>query len=132
MGVKKPAYQKWLDRAQYDIETAGAMHTTRRYIYSVFMCQQALEKCFKVVMTFKGIDIVPIHNLRRLSEAINVMDQMTKEDLVKIGFLSQYYLNARYKEDIEELSSQITAEIANDYLIYTKEKIQWLTLKTKL
>ncbi|HEY4481934.1 MAG TPA: HEPN domain-containing protein [Candidatus Brocadiaceae bacterium] len=127
----KAIYQKWLERANYDIDTAEAMYTTGRYIYVVFMCQQALEKCLKALMAFKEMDIVPVHNLRRLAEMTGVIGEMSKEELKKIDFLSQYYLNARYKEDIEELMLQITADIAKDFVNFSKEKVKWLTLKIK-
>ncbi|MBU1599582.1 HEPN domain-containing protein, partial [bacterium] len=114
--MKKAIYQKWLERVKYDIDTAEAMYATRRYIYAVFICQQALEKCFKALMAFKGIEILPVHNLRRLAEMIDVIGELSHLDLKKMDFLSQYYLNARYKEDIEELLSQITDDIAIDFL----------------
>jgi len=129
--MKKAIYQKWLERVKYDIDTAEAMYATRRYIYAVFICQQALEKCFKALMAFKGIEILPVHNLRRLAEMIDVIGELSHLDLKKMDFLSQYYLNARYKEDIEELLSQITDDIAIDFLSFIKEKIEWLTLKMK-
>lgn len=129
--MEKKLYQKWLERAKYDIDTADAMYTTGRYIYTVFMCQQAIEKCFKALMAFKGIEIIPIHNLRRLAESIGVINEVSQTDLRKIDFLSQYYLNARYKEDIEELSLQITDDTAKDFLDFSKEKIKWLTHKIK-
>ena len=128
----KTIHQKWLERVKYDIDTSDAMHTTGRYIYTVFMCQQALEKSFKALMAFKGMEILPIHNLRRLAEIAGVVDEISPVDLRKIDFLSQYYLNARYKEDIEELSLQITADTAKIYLNFSKEKIEWLTHKIKL
>lgn len=130
--MEKAIHQKWLERVTYDIDTADAMYATGRHIYTVFMCQQAIEKSFKALMAFKGIDIVPIHNLRRLAEISGVVDEISQADLRKIDFLSQYYLNARYKEDIEELSLQITADTAKDYLSFSKEKIKWLTHKIKL
>ncbi len=129
--MEKKLYQKWLERAKYDIDTADAMYTTGRYIYTVFMCQQAIEKCFKALMAFKGIEIIPIHNLRRLAESTDVINEVSQTDLRKIDFLSQYYLNARYKEDIEELSLQITNDTAKDFLNFSKEKIKWLTHKIK-
>lgn len=129
--MEKAIYQKWLERVNYDMDTAEAMHATGRYIYAVFMCQQALEKCFKAFMAFKGMAIIPVHNLRRLAETAGIGGEISKEDLRKIDFLSQYYLNARYKEDIEELSSQITADIAKDFVNFSKEKVRWLTLKIR-
>ena len=130
--MAKPVYQKWLERVNYDIETAEAMYAARRYIYAVFMCQQVIEKCIKAYMVFKGIDVVPVHNLRRLAEMAGIITEMNKEDLKKMDFLSQYYLNARYKDDIDELLSQITPDKAKDFLNFTKEKSQWLIQKMKL
>lgn len=130
--MEKAIHQKWLERVTYDIDTADAMYATGRHIYTVFMCQQAIEKSFKALMAFKGMEILPIHNLRRLAEISGVVDEINPADLRKIDFLSQYYLNARYKEDIEELSLQITADTAKDYLNFSREKIKWLTHKIKL
>lgn len=129
--MKKSPHRKWLKRVQYDIDTADAMYKTGRHIYAVFMCQQALEKCFKALMASGGIEVVPIHNLRRLADMTGVIQEMTHEDLRKMDFLSQYYLNARYKEDIDELSGQITEDLVKEYLMFSQEKIQWLSLKIK-
>lgn len=98
--VKKEIYKKWFERVKYDIDTAEAMYSTGRYIYAIFMCQQSIEKSLKALLVFKGIEIIPVHNLRRLAEASGVINELDKSDLKKIDFLSQYYLNARYKEDI--------------------------------
>jgi HEPN domain-containing protein len=127
----KANHQKWLERVKYDIDTADAMFSTGRYIYAVFMCQQALEKSFKALMAYKGMEILPIHNIRRLAETTGVVDEIGPEDLRKMDFLSQYYLNAGYKEDIEELSFQITTDTTREYLSFSKEKIEWLTHKIK-
>ena len=129
--MTKLVYQKWLERVNYDMETAEAMYSARRYIYSVFMCQQAIEKCLKAYMVFKKIELVPVHNLRRLAEMAGIIDEINKDDLQRMDFLSQYYLNARYKEDVEELLSQITPEKAVDFLNFTREKIKWLTQKMR-
>lgn len=45
--------RKWLDRADYDMDTAKAMLQTGRLIYAVFMCQQSLEKCFKALLAYE-------------------------------------------------------------------------------
>jgi len=97
------------------MDTAEAMLRTGRYIYAVFMCQQALEKCFKALIAYLGGDVLPIHNLRRLAEFSKVKDQLDKEQMIKLDFLSQYYITARYKEDIAELSRGITEVINVKY-----------------
>jgi len=120
--------KKWLER---DLQTADAMLNTARYIYAVFMCQQAIEKAMKAFIVNAGKEVLPIHNLRRLAENSGLISQLNEEQLIKLDFLSQYYINARYKEDIAELSRGITKEFAADIIIFTKELITWITRKIK-
>ena len=95
--------QKWLERVAYDLDTARAMLQTKRYVYVVFMCQQSIEKCLKALLAYKEEDVVPIHNLRRLAELAGVVGELEESALVRLDFLSRYYINARYKEDLKQL-----------------------------
>ena len=38
-------YDYWFELAEYDLETAKAMLTTRRVLYVGFMCQQTSVDC---------------------------------------------------------------------------------------
>jgi HEPN domain-containing protein len=61
---KDDLYSYWLDIAEYDLETAESMYTTRRYLYVAFMCQQALEKITKGLYTYYVDENVPrVHNI---------------------------------------------------------------------
>ncbi len=130
--MDRSAHVRWLERAEYDLDTAEAMITTARYIYAVFMCQQAVEKSFKALIAYRGLEVPPIHNLRRLAEASGTVSKLNQEDLKKLDFLSQYYLNARYKEDLQELSKQVGEDTARQFFEFAKEKIRWLTQEMKL
>lgn len=121
----------WLDRVAYDIDTAKAMLQTGRLIYAIFMCQQALEKCFKALLAYKDREIIPIHNLRRLAELAEVIREMDEPTLVKLDFLSSYYINARYKEDLQQLSRGITESVARDFVQFSEGVIAWLCQKIK-
>jgi len=121
----------WLDRVTYDIDTAKAMLQTGRLIYAIFMCQQSLEKCFKAVLAYKDREIIPIHNLRRLAELADVIHEMDEPMLVKLDFLSSYYINARYKEDLQQLSKGITEPVARDFVQFPEGVIAWLCQKIK-
>jgi HEPN domain-containing protein len=121
----------WLDRVTYDIDTAKAMLQTGRLIYAIFMCQQSLEKCFKAVLAYKDREIIPIHNLRRLAERADVIHEMDEPMLVKLDFLSSYYINARYKEDLQQLSKGITEPVARDFVQFSEGVIAWLCQKIK-
>jgi len=49
--------KKWLERVDYDLQTAEAMMNTGRYIYAVFMCQQAVEKGMKAFINNTGNEV---------------------------------------------------------------------------
>jgi HEPN domain-containing protein len=121
----------WLDRVAYDIDTAKAMLRTGRLIYTIFMCQQSLEKCFKALLAYKDKEIIPIHNLRRLAELAEVIHEMDEPTLMKLDFLSSYYINARYKEDLQQLSRGITESVARDFIQFSEGVITWLCQKIK-
>lgn len=42
MATDKTAY--WLDIADYDLDTAEALHNSGRWLYVAFMCHQVIEK----------------------------------------------------------------------------------------
>ena len=42
-------FEYWLDIAKYDLETAEAMFAADRWLYVVFMCQQAIKKLSKSI-----------------------------------------------------------------------------------
>jgi len=123
--------QKWLDRVVYDMDTARAMLQTKRYIYVIFMCQQAVEKCLKAFLIHRGLDIVPVHNLRRLAELAEIIGELEDASLLKLDFMTRFYLNARYKEDIQELSRGITKGVSKDFIEFSEEMIRWLCQKMR-
>ena len=109
------------------------MQLIQPYLYATtgFMCQQSLEKCFKALLAYKDKEIVPIHNLRRLAELTEVIHEMDEPKLVKLDFLSSYYINARYKEDLQQLSRGITESVAQDFVQFSEGVITWLCQKIK-
>ena len=69
----KPTTEKWLKRVNYDIETARAMQQSKRYLYAVFCCQQAVEKALKALIAEQSEEMPPrIHNLRRLARSLDL------------------------------------------------------------
>jgi HEPN domain-containing protein len=62
-----------------------------------------------------------------LAEAAGLLAEMDPEDLRRLDFLSQYYLNARYKEDLQDLTKQVGEEVAQQFLAFTRRKMQWCT-----
>ena len=127
--VDQKIIQMWLDRVVYDMDTAKAMLQTGRWIYSIFMCQQSLEKCLKALIAYQDKEIVPIHNLRRLAEIASIIHEFDESTLVKLDFLSNYYINARYKEDLNQLSKGINETLVQDFIQFSEGTIAWFCQK---
>lgn len=126
-------FEYWLDIAKYDLETADAMLTSKRWLYVVFMCQQAIEKLVKGFYTVYIDDNIPrIHNINSIIERFEdkLPKPMGEEYRQLFDKLSAFYLNNRYPDYISKLSTQIKETEAKEILTGTKEAYAWLlTLK---
>ena len=129
----KDKFDYWLDIAQYDLETAEAMSATGRWLYVVFMCQQAIEKlCKGLYLLFLDDDIPRTHDINLLVTKFADKLPVAIDDNKRMLFakLSAFYLNNRYPEYKERLSMSLNREEAQDILKNTKEAWKWLlTLK---
>jgi HEPN domain-containing protein len=111
--------KSWVDASRYDLATARALLKSRRYLYVLFMCQQAIEKILKACATMKTEDFPPrIHNLARLAE-LAVLD-MTEEERRLLERLSLYYLQSRYPPEIQTLAKKVSRSIAVSHLRQTE------------
>jgi len=64
-------YIYWEEAAKYDLETAKAMLAAGRYLYVVFMCQQAIEKQVKGLhVLYTGDEAKRTHNIWIIFDAI--------------------------------------------------------------
>ena len=120
--------RNWLDLSHYDLKTAEAMFSTRRYLYVLFTCQQAVEKMLKGLVVKNTQQFPPkTHNLIRLAQLAAI--ELDKRQSEFLNDLSFYYLETRYPEEIRAISKKINREMASDYLKKTKEMLRWLRQK---
>lgn len=117
--------EHWLDIAEYDLETAVAMQSSGRYLYTVFTCQQALEKLLKAIhIQQKGEEAPRTHNLLHLFRLLNLPQRM--DYLQTMTSLNTYYLEGRYPAYKQKLSQLLDKKSAQAFLDETKEIFQWL------
>lgn len=121
----KKEVKNWLDSACYDLETAEHMFNTGRYIYTIFMCQLAIEKILKAKVQEITDKMPPrTHNLRYL---IKLSDLEPNEETFEfISKLSDVSIVTRYPEDFEELQRAYDQKVAQRYLKETKKVFQWI------
>lgn len=119
----------WLDIAEYDIVTAGAMCNSGRWLYVAYMCQQAIEKlCKGLYILFVDDNIPRSHNIGAIVSRFSdkMPNEIGEEMLNLFDRLTAYYLNGRYPEYKEKLSSSIDEQTAKRFLQDTKEAFEWL------
>lgn len=122
---KKEKIAYWLDIADYDLGTAKAMMDTNRYLYVIFMCQQAVEKIIKALYIQKHDDEPPrSHNIAFVFKKMEV--EASSETIQHFNLLSAYYIESRYPEYKEKLSSIVDRDRAITLLKKTEEVYVWL------
>ena len=121
----------WLERANYDLETARAMLDAKRYLYVAYMCQQAIEKLLKAIIAQHGKENLPIHNLNRLAELAELRRELAAEQVDLLAELTAYNIEARYGDYKESLSEVVDFQKAKTLYAQTQDLFQWLYAKTR-
>ena len=119
----------WVERAEYDLETAKAMLDTARYLYVAYMCQQAVEKLLKAIIAQQNKENLPIHNLNRLAEIAGIRNDLNTEQFNFLAELTPYCIETRYGDYKESLSEIINEERARKVYKKTQEMFKWLYRK---
>ncbi len=121
----------WLMIAEYDLETAKAMHETKRYLYVGFMCHQCIEKILKGIYVARKNETPPrIHNLARLLEIVGLDSNIPQDLLDFMLALNPLNLATRYPDYKLELLKEIDNVYSEKLIFDTGRLLTWL--KTKL
>lgn len=120
----------WLELADYDLDTAIAMHETKRFLYVGFMCHQVIEKMLKAYWS-KCIEEPPlkIHTLSRLAEKTGLYKEMSEEQLDFIDILEPLNIEARYPSYKQRLMKSLNSENCKNIINKTEELKAWINNK---
>ncbi len=120
----------WLDIAEYDLKTSGAMLHTSRFLYTVFMAQQALEKLLKALYLKENKEDPPFtHNLLYILKGTSL--DCTTEQKEFLNRLTAYYIEGRYPLYKEKLSSLVDKGEATKIFENAKELFSWIKSRIK-
>jgi HEPN domain-containing protein len=96
-----------------------------RYLYVVFMCQQAIEKVINALYINMFDDEPPrSHNLAFIFNRLGIAVSTTRLEL--FNALSAHYINNRYPEYKHKLSTLLDKDKAEEYINKTEETYKWL------
>jgi HEPN domain-containing protein len=124
----KKETKNWLDSALYDLDTAEAMLSSRRYIYVIFFCHLAIEKTLKGIIAETSETPPPrIHDLISLGTRARV--QLSRQHQDFLGKLTSVSVPTRYPEEIRAARREYTRKRAMEVLTSTREVMKWLKLR---
>jgi HEPN domain-containing protein len=116
--------------SDYDLETAEAMFSGKRYLYVAFMCHQATEKIFKAFYTKNRSETAPFsHNLTFLAKRGSFYDLFSEEQKEFIDQLEPLNIEARYPTYKERLLKSLTPEKCIELIKNTKDLQRWIKMK---
>ena len=127
---EKVAY--WLDIANYDIETAEAMYTTKRWLYVAFMCHQVIEKTLKAYWCACREDDPPyLHDHGRIAKGCGLYTKMSDEQKDFLEGIKQMNIEARYQEYKDDIARTLNCETTAVIIEQTKQFHAWILEKLK-
>lgn len=119
----------WIENAEYDIQTAEIMQKNARYLYTVFMCQQAIEKIIKAFHIKRYNKEAPrSHNLSYLISLVSI--EISEENMDLLAELSTYYIEGRYPTYKQKISELLNREKSSGIL--NKSKKLFKCIKEKI
>ena len=117
--------KEWFDQSDYDFQTAKAMFDSGRYIYSVFMCHLAIEKCLKGIFVETTGSIPPkSHNLFYFIDRLNLSLEKELEEFLTI--LNDQGIATRYPESLMSLVTQLSKKRTERILGQTNKVLKWI------
>jgi HEPN domain-containing protein len=117
----------WIDLSDYDLETAEAMLSSKRYLYVGFMCHQTLEKAFKAYFVKLNPEAVPFtHSLSYLAKKGCFYEQFTEVQQAFIDQIEPLNIEARYPSHKERLLRSLTDSKCLELIQKTREIQQWI------
>jgi HEPN domain-containing protein len=122
-------FQYWLSYSNNDMDSAEFMLKSGRWYYTVFMCQQAIEKLIKGLYLLYVDDNVPrLHDINGIFDRFKdkLPGQLSDDQIGLFDTLSQFYLKSRYPDYTSSLTSLITGEYAKSIYENSRRAYQWL------
>ena len=120
----------WLEIAEEDLDTAICCFNNKKLMWSVVMCQQAIEKILKALYV-KNTGQIPekTHNLIKLVQNVEITNNLDEETIILFNKLILYYLGSRYPDKRAKLQAECNYGFVEDIINKTKEVFKWVKEK---
>ena len=117
----------WVELAEYDLETAKVMLSSRRLLYVGFMCHQVVEKALKGHYQFSRKDTPPhTHNLSVIASQSGLYGSMDEAQKSLLDILEPLNVEARYPTRKDHLFRSLTDDRCKSILERTEDLFTWI------
>ena len=114
----------WAELSEYDLKTAEAMLTSKRYLYVGFMAHQAIEKILKAYLVHVGNKTVPFsHSLSLLAKKAHIYNNFSDKQKDFIDLLEPLNIEARYPTHKQQLLESLTKDRCSE-ILYNAQELQ--------
>lgn len=111
----------WLRHAKSDLAIAASPPSADVLLETLcYHTQQAVEKAFKAILVFSGLEPPRTHNIATLA-SLFPESLLLPSDLVGVVELTDYAVTARYPGDFEEITPEELAQAA----ALAKRAVDW-------
>lgn len=125
--AREEQVKQWFDIAEQDMQVAELTHKNSYWLYTAFLCHQALEKALKGYWTAVRDDIpLYTHSHAKLMEECGLMAKLTDEQLKFVAMMIPMYIEARYPSYKQKVAGTLNEQISQHILDETKQMIQWI------
>ena len=99
----------WTELSDYDIDTANAMLTSKRYLYVGFMAHQSVEKILKAYYVKICGKTAPFsHSLSYIAKKSKIYEEFSEKQKLFIDLLEPLNIECRYPSHKEQLLKSLT------------------------
>jgi HEPN domain-containing protein len=117
----------WLEKSKMEIETANVMFNSGYYLYTGFMCHQAIEKILKAYYVHIKDERHPhIHSLPSFMKETGLDEKASENQIETITKLNPLYIEARYEDYKKKISALLTKDYTRILLTETEELHSWI------
>ena len=130
--ANKERADKWFDIVNEDLSVAELLFNNGHWLYTGFMCHQAIEKTLKAYWCMCRDDDPPyLHDHERIAKGCGLYTKMSEEQKDFLAGIKNMNIEARYQETKDAVARTLNRETTGMILETTKQLHAWILEQQK-
>ena len=120
----------WLEICDDDLKAAKAMHNSKNFLWTGFICHIIAEKALKAAIANITNEVPPkTHDLPKLASKTEIFGDMSQDFKDLLNKLTPLQIEARYPEYKEKITALLTDDYCGKLLEETEGFLCWIKEK---